>query len=333
MKSFFYLSLLLIILSFVSCSTDFDINADQKDITVVYGLLNQSDSTQYIKITKAFLGESSAYEMAQDPALSSYGGDITVTVTEISNGNTSRVFTLQRTNIIKDTGVFYRNQEVYMFKPIPLLNANYTYKLTITNNTTKKETTATTLMVHDFLIKEPVYYAVNPIIGFVSSNGAYSDGEVKWISSKNSRIFEPMFRFHYKEVDKSTLDTTNKYIDWVLNSVKSSTTDGGEEIIVNYNSESFYKIIQSKILPNSNFDRIIGMVDFIVSAGGDDLSIYIDLNEPTSSIIQERPSYTNVTNGIGILSCRYTKKYSYKLNQYSVDKLINGEYTSQLGFK
>lgn len=42
-------------LFFASCETDFDINADWKDITVVYGALNQNDSIHYIRIQKLFL--------------------------------------------------------------------------------------------------------------------------------------------------------------------------------------------------------------------------------------------------------------------------------------
>ncbi len=337
MKSFLYSTILIALLAAVGCTTKFDINAPAKDITVVYGLLNQADSTQYVKVTKAFLGESSAYVMAQDPSLSSWGDAITVKVDEIYNGNVLRTFTLQKTYVSnKDSGIFYsHNQEIYMFKPMPLLNSKNTYQISISNSTTGKVTGATTNLVYDFTIKEPTYNPINPQIGFVSSNGTYNtSGEVKWISSKNSKVFEPLFRFHYREVDKATLDTTgDKYIDWSLNSVKASTSTGNEELVATYNGESFYRNIQAKIPVNTAVDRIIGNVDFMISAGGDDLSIYIDLNSASGSIIQERPSYTNVTNGIGIFSCRYTKKYSYKLSSYSVTKLINGEYTSQLGFK
>ncbi len=338
MKSFLFSTILISLLACVGCTTKFDINAPAKDIAVVYGLLNQADSTQYVKITKAFLGESSAYDMAQDPSLSSWGDDISVTVEERnSNGILSRTFVLQKTYVSnKDSGIFYSpNQEIYMFKPVPLLNSKNTYKINITNNNTGVKTNATTAMVYDFTVKDPTYNPLNPQIGFVSPNGVYNTtGEAKWISSKNSKIFEPLFRFHYREVDKATLDTTaDKYIDWNLNSVKASTSEGGEELIASYNGESFFRTIQSKIAVNPAVDRIIGNVDFMISAGGDDLSIYIDLNSASGSIIQERPSYTNVTNGIGIFSCRYTKKYSYRLSSYSVTKLINGEYTSLLGFK
>jgi hypothetical protein len=31
------------------------------------------------------------------------------------------------------------------------------------------------------------------------------------------------------------------------------------------------------------------------------------VNEPSSGIVQEKPDYTNVENGIGLFSCRYLK--------------------------
>jgi hypothetical protein len=327
--------ILISLILFWGCTTKFDINAEKQDITVVYGLLNQADSTQYIKITRAFLGDVSAYELAQDPSLSSYGDDLTVKVEEITNGNIGRSFILQKTIITnKDTGIFYApNQEVYKFNPIPLLNEQSTYKITVTNKVTNKVTTATTGLVKNFTVQKPAYNQSNPILGLVNQTGDYGIYDAQWRSAINGRVYEPYFRFHFKEVDKTTLDTTNKYVDWKLGSINSSRIDGGEDMLISYNSESFYKNIQAKVPINANLDRVIGLIDYILTVGGDDLSIYIDLNKPSSSIIQERPSYTNVSNGIGIFSCRYERKFSFRLSQYSVDKLLNGSYTSQLGFK
>ena len=39
-------------------------------------------------------------------------------------------------------------------------------------------------------------------------------------------------------------------------------------------------------------------------AGGEQLRRYIQLNEPTSSLSQTRPEFTQVENGIGLLSSR-----------------------------
>ena len=58
--------LLLAIIIFFGCETDFDVNADWKETTVVYGLLDASLDTQYIRINKGYLGNMSALDMAQN---------------------------------------------------------------------------------------------------------------------------------------------------------------------------------------------------------------------------------------------------------------------------
>lgn len=47
------------------CAEDFDINAPQEDIWVVYGVLNPDDSIQYVRISKAFQPNSNALDSAQ----------------------------------------------------------------------------------------------------------------------------------------------------------------------------------------------------------------------------------------------------------------------------
>jgi hypothetical protein len=330
-----YLSFLALVFvaGFTSCKTDFDINAEPEDITVAFGLLDQNDDAHFIKITRAFLGEEDALVMAQDPANSTYGDALTVTVEEYTNGTLSRTFYCYDTIITdKDDGVFYYpNQEIYVFHGN--LNINCTYTLNIVNNETGKIVTGETGLVNDFTVEKPYYNPGNPQLSFVSNNGQYSTSEAKWKSAKNGRLYEPVFRFHYREVNLTTSDTTDKYIDWQLASEKASLLDGGETMLTSYYTGAFYSYLEASIPVDYNIYRIIGKVDFIMSVGGDELSTYIDLNEPSTSIIQERPSYTNIsTGGIGLFSCRHTKILTYSLSSYSVIELMSGEHTSQLNF-
>ena len=55
MRFIYWISLTILII-FSSCETDFELNAPYKTIPVVYGLLDQSLDTQFIKINKSFLG-------------------------------------------------------------------------------------------------------------------------------------------------------------------------------------------------------------------------------------------------------------------------------------
>jgi hypothetical protein len=316
-----------------SCETDFDINAPGSDITVVFGLLDQNDSIHKIKITKAFLGEDDAILMAQDPVNSDYGDILTVQLEEYLNGALSRTFQCTRTEITdKEEGLFYYpNQYIYVVSAD--LKTNATYRVVITNNETSKVVEAETGLVGDFSVEKPYYNPSNPVLNLVGNNGLYVEGEAKWKSAVNGRLYEPVFRFNYREVDQTTSDTTDKHIDWRLTSVKSQSLVGGEIMINLYNSEAFYRYLEANIPVDYNKTRLIGKVDFIISVGGDELTTYIDLNGPSSSIIQERPAYTNISNGIGIFSCRRTIQKSFNLSFYSVDKLINGEFTNQLNFQ
>ena len=109
---------LLILLSIpfllVSCSTDFDTTADYKEIMVVYGLLNQYDSVQLIKVNKAFLGEGNALIMAQQRDSVNYGDILDVRLEKIDNGNVTATYSLQRdTTVPRAPGIFHNPYQVF----------------------------------------------------------------------------------------------------------------------------------------------------------------------------------------------------------------------------
>ncbi len=81
MKFLFHGFLVLITISFLfpSCSTEIDLNAPPKDIWVVYGILDQSDSVQYIRVSRGFLEESDAREFAKNNDLSVQGLQVSLT--------------------------------------------------------------------------------------------------------------------------------------------------------------------------------------------------------------------------------------------------------------
>ena len=43
-----------------------------------------------------------------------------------------------------------------------------------------------------------------------------------------------------------------------------------------------------------------------MTIGTVELKTYIDVNKPFSGIVQERPTYKNINNGIGLFSSRFT---------------------------
>ena len=63
-----------------------------------------------------------------------------------------------------------------------------------------------------------------------------------------------------------------------------------------------------------------------MTVGTKNLNTYIQVNAPITGIVQQRPQFTTVSNGIGIFSSRYTHtEYNIGLTQdtrnYLVDEL------------
>ena len=61
-----------------------------------------------------------------------------------------------------------------------------------------------------------------------------------------------------------------------------------------------------------------------MTVGTEDLDTYLKVNEPITGIVQQRPVFTNINNGIGIFSSRYTFTLSQiDLTDFTKDYLIN----------
>lgn len=322
-KLFNAILLISFVYIFSSCETDFNPNAEYQDITVVYGLLNQNDSISYIKINKAFLGDQNAYVMAQYEDSSSYGNNLEVKVQEVG---TNKVFIFDTTTIFnKESGVFYSpNQVVYKCVTYKQLIVGNEYKLTIRNKKTGKLITSSTQLISPF-----------SIITFY--NGGYfnlpTTGKrvIEWKSTKYGKAYQFNLRFNYFE------NGTPKYLDMIFPVSKSKDVYGGELMRVEFPSAYFFKTIQSNIPVIPGVVRNVGKIELKVSVAADEFSTYLDINAPSGSIVQVRPEYTNIANGIGIFSARYDNSVDnpcrLDLGSKTNDSLKYGQYTSQLGFQ
>src|ERR1051326_8629009 len=134
MKKIFFLLPIIASAFFSGCNNDIDINEQWKEIPVIFGLLDQSDSVQYIKINKAFLGKANALVMASNYDTVSYGNVLDVKIKEVSNNVVINTFTLQQdSGIAKDPGVFAYPEQVLFKLAGHTLDPNNEYELSVTN--------------------------------------------------------------------------------------------------------------------------------------------------------------------------------------------------------
>ena len=322
----------IVAFSFFSCDNEVSTIADWEDITLVYGLLNQNDSISAIKITKAFLGEGNALAYAQIADSSQYEDILDVTLEEYNSTNQLiSEIAFQRDSISnKPDGIFYApNQVIYTAVTKDLLDDQNTYKLIIENRETGKIITATTPLVDaDLTIsKPPINNALRPTINI---NDDEYKRTVQWISTKNGKRYGVYATFQYSELFDGSSEPVEKSIKWDAFPVrKSSDTEGGETLDFDFLNRSFWIWLNDVVpyedvtIENTVQKRYAGKLTFVFEVAGSDFNSYMEINEPGISIIQERPEYTNIENGTGLLSARFSKERAFDLSEISLQTLWN----------
>lgn len=335
-----------------SCSTELDINEPYKDITVVYGLLNQRDSIHYIKINKAFLGEGDALAMAQVQDSSEYPAEA-ITLAKVYRedgfGNILDSFPLNDT-IVQDRepGTFYSPiQKLFYFRSdftqvlppgtsgVPMYlwqDDNYRLKLQINGKTISAKTAITNDFKVDPVDQDTVANAAR--VGLRNQSGTdYSEYEFNWISRADCKRFVVSWKLRYDEVTGT--DTVHKAIEQIIGTKVSSFVN--EEMAIRLSGVTFFSTVAARIKAESGWQnadkRIFRGLDFPVTVANDDFHTYLTLTEPVTGIVNDRPAYSNLENAIGVWGSRYTKTVRGKrLSTTSFSELIDGPYTADLRF-
>ncbi len=326
----------------VSCNTDFELNAPYQTIPLVYGLLDQSADTQFVKINKSFIGDGNNVEYAgvNDSVLFD---NISARVEELNNGIAVNVYDLEELWVDNiDDGLFYEDSQlVYYFVPLSTLNDESTYKLIIETDEVAEPITAETDLIDGSGLSFNFLFGLS--LGLnglqladvdLGTNNVYYDPLVKWNTSNNGKRYELLLKFKYNEVTASSSEIKSIY--WKLSTQTSISSSGGEEMFKNVSGEAFFDMIYTSLDAYENeadvIRREIRGIEFIVSAGNEDLNIYMEVNEPATGVVTERPSFTNIEGGIGIFGSKYQVAISGPLSDGSVLELCKGQITSGLKF-
>ena len=311
-----------------SCSTDVDLYADYKDITVVYGLLDSGKDTNYIKINKAFLGPGNALDIALIDDSCNYPGKLDAKLIEYkgsatgSNYHQTRVLPLDTITIFnKDLGIFYAPKQLVYYTKAKLNNniENSTYKYELQIDRGDTLITASTEMVGG-----------SGFTVFLSQLDFSSEyGRIKWQRCPNAAIYELILKFYFTEVGP-TNDSVQRCMTWSLGTFPaSSLTEESNSLSIQYKSSLFFPNLASFLGNDTtkNVDRLVFEPSLVLSiaAGGDELYNFISVNGPSSSIAQNIPEYTNVNGGYGVFSSRTLMEKKVKLHNRTFTELLKRE--------
>lgn len=310
-----------------SCSTELDVTAPYQENTIVYAMLDKDSPTQYVKINKAFLGPGNALTYAQVPDSSEYSDDqLQAEVQEIKNGSVVNTYALQDTLLPRDPGVFAGPlHKLYYFNAT--LDSSATYRLEATAK--GNQVSAQTPIVSKI---SPTGAILSQPLRLMAIGGGYTYQTVKWTASMNGKRYDVSYRFRWDEVVGS--DTIPRSFTQAITTVVTNNTGGGETLDAILDGETFFQTVGIRAAGNSNVSRrIYRGVDILWAVAGPDLHQYLQLNSPISGLVEERPTFTNVTDGYGLFSTRRFLVHPVNgLHASTVPELVQGQYTAGLNF-
>jgi hypothetical protein len=97
--------------------------------------------------------------------------------------------------------------------------------------------------------------------------------------------------------------------------------------------DAFYMFMGSHIAVDATVSRVLRDCDFIFTVGSEDLNTYIEVNEPSMTIIQNKPTFSDITNGIGLFTSRVVEAVdTLRFSDYTIAEIKTNQYTKDLGF-
>lgn len=313
----------MVLLNINSCKNDLDAMAPYKESIAVYGMLDPTDSVNYIRVNRVFLGAGDANQIAQiQDSVYFKPGEAAVVVEKYWNGTLKQTYNFPETyEKPLEQGVFNVNQLIYKstqkFKS-DSSNKFFEYILKVTNVKTQtlfesekinlvKDITSTPNQACGTLGSTCFFNDPNSIINispYVNTFGPI-ETRVKFATPRYCATSSVKLRFHYTEVNLDA-STVKKYFDFSLGEIDADVSTGGETMDFTFPGVTFYNALNSSIPDNNSvLERVADSITFHFYFGGAELQLYKDINNTSGSFGQEKPIYTNMKNGaVGVFSSR-----------------------------
>lgn len=299
------------------CKNEVEVAAPWKETIVIYGLLDPAAPVNYLRIQKAFLDpDGNAFQFTGNTD-SIYPNDLKVVLYERKNGVLQdsifpvRVDGLSE-GLPKDSGLFAHapNYLYKITKPIKdsKLSPNpedYEYELVVSNPKTGLICNSKAYTTGYLEPLAPVTSSLNNLTILDKSN---SFMVVSYREGRKVKAYDMLLRFWYKETAlRNPADTVVKSVNWFIfkNRLTDPSLRGYEQKLSSVPGNIFYELLNASIPSDTALIRKALYCDLEFYGAGEDLYTYIQVNQPSIGIIQKKPEYTNINNGLGIFSSRY----------------------------
>jgi hypothetical protein len=225
-------------------------------------------------------------------------GELAVKVIRVKNNGVRDTIALDEVPTLRNDGVFNDSIIVYTFENNNFLNSNSEYELLIKNNITGNEVSSTTNIISGFNFDMGAGFPFGFIETWIPGNPSatkFSSTVVTWGNSTDNGVqyqIELIFNYNENDIAKNLIYTS---------SVLEETN------IFEFEGEKFFNFLKNELVKDPLIERKFLSIDLIMTVGSEDLKTYRIINEEITGIVQERPQFTNINNGIGLFSSRFTK--------------------------
>lgn len=332
------LSLTLMAGVWASCSTKVDLYADYKDIPIVYGLLDATQDTNFVRIVRAFSGSNEATvdatEVALIPDSNNYPGKLDAKIYRYKKGFGNEYIldgfceldTITKHH--KDSGIFYfPHQKVYYTTSRILPNSNsqtYRYRLVILkgNDTISAETG---------IVGGENFKIINSQVSFFAEE-TDKTGKITFFPADNASVYDMEVSFRYKETLQGVSTYKTVRYSFGMKNVLELHEENGSYFIA-YSQNLLFDMLRVAIAgnpyqttytydPNKSFT-------ISLAAGGNELYNYIQINQGAGGLSQSVPDYTNINGGYGVFSSRINIKKAVKLSARTQSDLTSFGFTPE----
>jgi hypothetical protein len=324
-----------------ACSTEIDLNADFVETPVLFGVLDQTQDTQYIRINRAFLKDGeNALLLATDPNEIYYDERMSARLERYDNGTFVGSTPLLRVDgdslgRKKQSGTFATSPNI-LYRFVDDLDPELDYRVVADAPELGFNIQAQTNLIQDFVITRP---NPNPTLTSALSFTSFAPFLVRWSNGIGAKIYELEVYFFVREEDANDLGTTilDTVLTWqVFTGELAPDPNSGSGLEYQIPRASFYSFLANAVDPKPGVVRFIDSVQFSFIAGNELLYNYILFSNTQLGITADQVSavYTNVEGqGLGLLASRFRRLTpKYKLSNQTLDTIACGPVTGGLGY-
>jgi hypothetical protein len=343
LHSFLILSGILLI---ASCSTEVELNAPYKNTAVVFALLDPDPNgdnisnaldTQWVDIDRTFMGvgNNNTYASIFDSVEYKDEDFLKKVVQKWPKNGSGPIEEYELISAIKPRasgGVFPSQNQVYYFlPPANGLSHEFDYRLLLQFRDGREVSAVTDMikMINNNFWMLPNGSSMLKLANWntTTEDATFISTQIKFFPPTNSISYDVSLRFNYIEKTYEAADlqgvpikVESKWMNYPVGYVERESVTGVQEVTVDFLTEGFYNALRNQLSQGGNVCRQIGTYfdppgdegarttcfEVQVAMSNTILKDYINSNSLNISVAQERPTYTNINNGIGIFASRST---------------------------